>query len=282
MTTDRARARASRPDELVRRYAPLLRFSAAETHFPIDPALFVSRAVLRRYAWDVAVPDAYWNARRRFWETAALGRLPPSELVCPVIADALAGMDADAPVPAGSRGNRRPFDPDNLWGGDRAGYALELLEPLAREMRGAARDVPFLLYRHQVIGGAAGERHVLGYWFFYALHLSDVAHEGDWQEVSVSLPPDGAPPEVRFALGGRSHRADEIAFEGTHPVVHVEQGSHRGAAGGTGRDGYASSVPTWQLPLRHVAEEPWAGFDGAWGLAGQSAASTGPLGPVRA
>ncbi len=274
------------PDALIERYAPLLRFSTDETHFPIDPGLFVSRAVLRRYGWRDDLPDACWNARHRRWETAPLGRLPADELVGPEVAEAVRAMDAEAPVPAGSRANRRPLDSDNLWGGARAGYAFELLEPLAREMRGGATELPFVLYEHRVVGGPGGERHELSYWFFFALDLDVVAHEGDWERVSVLLEA-GSLPRVRF---GRGREATTVGFDvievadGQHPVVYVEQGSHRACRHPEememGRGGhYALGVPTWKRELRHCAEQPWAVFDGAWGLVGQSEASTGPLGP---
>jgi hypothetical protein len=40
-------------DDRVERYAPLLRFSHQDTHFPIDPALFVARSRLRRFGWSL-------------------------------------------------------------------------------------------------------------------------------------------------------------------------------------------------------------------------------------
>lgn len=148
--------------------------------------------------------------------------------------------------------------------------------------------------------GSAGPATVLQYWLFYALddwrnsptkptlwHM----HEGDWEEVSVSLDAAGKPLEVAASqhdLGVRRVWARTQLRDGTHPVVYVALGSHANylVPGFHGVAGIPHSIPPRFSGLP-VAEpdftsaqasvtgakivdlsggtQPWLSFAGAWG-----------------
>lgn len=117
-------------DERVLRYAPLLRFTRDELYFPIDPATFVEKALLRRYGWSEEVRDAVWHPRRSCWESAPAGLPASADALGPDLNEACRLIQFEARgTEAGF--NRRPCDAKNLWHGRRAGYALELAQPLS-------------------------------------------------------------------------------------------------------------------------------------------------------
>lgn len=276
-----------RTDDRVQRYAPLLHFAPSETHFPIDPEAFIARARLRRYGWSDDVRDGIWHPRRGCWE-ARLDELPPSADTLGVdVAEACRLIQFEARALRSDGRNRRPCDANNLWYGRRAGYALELGEPLAAELRGRPGMAPSLLYDRYSVPNHAGVCDVISYWFFYGLNPHAIAHEGDWESVSVIIPEGNDQPRVRYA----SHRSGvtyqygtlELA-EFTHPIVYVEPGSHgmfRRAEeldGGPGESGI--ELATWELEPRRIPTLGWSSFDGAWGRVGAGPRTTGPLGPL--
>lgn len=280
---------APRADDRVLRYAPLLRFSRHETHFPIDPAAFVARARLRRYGWSDEVRDAVWHPRRACWEAAVPG-LPASAGAGGLdIGEACRLIQFEARGRFGDLCNRRPCDPGNLWQGRRAGYALELDEPLAAALRGVAGRAPWLCYDRYTVPTSEGVFDVITYWFFFALNPHAVAHEGDWERVSVIIPEGGrALPRVRYASGRGAITCgfDEVEVaEFTHPVVYVEPGSHGMHRGVEDLEAGASSgntvvLRTWTLEAKRVPTLAWSSFDGAWGRVGAGPRTTGPLGPL--
>ena len=165
-----------------------------------------------------------------------------------------------------------------------------------------------------------GAETLITYWFFYGYsrpfinvgsdtrrNLLDLAHEGDWENVDVALVEDGAgrlePKRVLFY--GHGHPASvpwaTVEHVGEHPVVYSALNSHAsyptaaerrgaqtrvcGAAGcshdfrnrGMRWDGFADDGAL----LRAARAQPWYGFGGAWGAAGDLPDTTGPLGPSR-
>ena len=274
-------------DERVLRYAPLLRFTREETHFPIDPSTFVAKALLRRYGWSEVVRDAVWHPRRSCWEAAPPGLPASADALGPDLNDACRLIQFEARgTEAGF--NRRPCDAKNLWRGRRAGYALELAQPGSGDLLGVRGAAPWLLYDRYSIETAVGPREVIGYWFFYGLKTTAQAHEGAWEHVSLLLSGVGAAPLVRFEgpAGGVTFGLDDVeTAEGTHPVLYVESGSHMmfRAAGeiGAGSEGrYSVSLRAWRLEPRRVPAMSWSCFDGAWGRVGGGPRTTGPLGPL--
>ncbi len=275
-------------DDRVLRYAPLLRFSRSESHFPIDPAAFVARARLRRYGWSEELRDAVWHPRRACWE-AVVPDLPPSAgAVGPDIGEACRLIQFEARATSGDARNRRPCDARNLWYGRRAGYALELGEPPGGDLRGERGASPALFFDRYSVPTHAGVFDVISFWFFFACCPQGIAHEGDWASVSIILPGGGgATPLMRFASprGGQTHVFDDVELaERAHPVVYVEPGSHgmfRRAGELEGAEGtMAIDLPTWQLEPKRVPTLSWSSFDGAWGKVGAGPRTTGPLGPL--
>ena len=273
-------------DDRVLRYAPLLRFSRQETHYPIDPALFVARSRLRRLGWSHLAYDGYWNPGTRGWDACGPSHPPPAHAVNPDLGQACAAMQAEAPGRAGKCGNRRPNDLANVWGGERAGYALELTQAFARDLRGVPGAAPFLLYDRYQREGPSGCWDVISYWFFYALNPHVIAHEGDWEPVTVVVDEAGHAAlrtDCRDVMRLQSFETIELA-EGTHPVIYVEPGSHRACPEpGRGDDNGAAGavlLKSWRLAPRDVQALPWSCYDGAWGRVGATEATTGPLGPL--
>lgn len=135
------------------------------------------------------------------------------------------------------------------------------------------------------------------YWFFYGnSHLAVrggdlVAHEGDWERISIHLDAQDRPTEVAFWAhsGSRVVPWSQVRRRGTHPIVFSASESHASypAAGshdiGWGlRDITATGAawPTWNN-LVNVRDRGWYGFGGAWGEVGNISDTTGPLGPSR-
>jgi hypothetical protein len=149
-------------------------------------------------------------------------------------------------------------------------------------------------------GGSVGAGIVLQYWLFYPLddwrnsttkptlwHM----HEGDWEEVSISLSSAGKPLAVAASqhdLGVNRPWSQVRIANGTHPVVWVALGSHANylSQGFHGAAGIAhvvsprfSGIPlpepdftaaqvTVSAPVvvdLSAAPPPWLTFAGAWG-----------------
>jgi hypothetical protein len=279
----------AKKDDRVLRYAPQLRFSARETHFPIEPAAFIARARLRRYGWSEAIRDAVWHPRRAGWESVAGGMPASTGAENPDMAEVCRVIQAEARTQPADGRNRRPCDARNLWYGRRAGYALELEDAAMDALRGERGHAPCLYYDRYAVPTHAGVFDVITYWFFYALNPLASGHEGDWQSVSVILPEGSADlPHVQF---GSARHGVSCAFsdvevaEFTHPVVYVDRGSHRMVRIEADLDDYPARehsvvVKTWSLEPRRVLTMPWASFDGAWGRVGPGPRTSGPLGPL--
>jgi hypothetical protein len=147
---------------------------------------------------------------------------------------------------------------------------------------------------------SAGVATVLQYWLFYALDdwrnsLAKPAvwhmHEGDWEELSVSLDAAGKPLEVAASqhdLGVTRPWSKVRLRNGTHPVVYVALGSHANylAPGFHGVPGIPHAIPprfsglpvpepdftSAQTSVQGAAivdvsagTQPWLSFAGAWG-----------------
>ena len=272
-------------DRRVLEYAPLLRFSKHETHFPIDPATFVERARLRRLGWSEEVGDAVWHPRRACWTQAGADVPVSDDVLGPDLTAACRLIQFEARgTEAGF--NRRPCDAHNLWRGRRAGYALELAQPLAFDLRGVPGAAPFLLYDRYQVELEGVPHDVINYWFFYALNVEAHPHEGEWGHIGLLFPGEGE-PRVRFeaSWGSVSYAWRDVErVEGTHPVAFVEPGSHatfRSAAEVGGSEvAYPAQLRAWQLEPRRVPAMSWSIFDGAWGRVGGGPRTTGPLGPL--
>ena len=278
--------RSSLDDELVCRHAPLLHFGRDETHFPIDPAEFIRRSRLVRYGWSDTVRDAVWHPRRACWETT-IEQLPPSpDAVGPDISDACRLIQFEARSEGRDLRNRRPCDPANLWYGRRTGYALELADPAARDLRGRPDALPALYYDRYAVPTHAGVFDVISYWFFFAISRHAFAHEGDWVSFSVIMPAGNAPLRYRFESprGGTMLDPQDVELSQGHPVVFVEAGSHgffRSAMElDIGLPPGRATARSWDAGARRIPTLAWSSFDGSWGRVGAGPRTSGPLGPL--
>jgi len=143
-------------------------------------------------------------------------------------------------------------------------------------------------------------------------------HEGDWERTSVLLQhgqraDEYLPVSVRYFVHLHAEdipwrKAEVVAGDGrpgpaTHPVVYSARGKHTTYPPPGGRDvkvqvteggrlrklvipdetaNCPACIPwrTWRK-LRDVRLQPWYGYGGAWGSAGDDGSTTGSLGPSR-
>jgi hypothetical protein len=189
------------------------------------------------------------------------------------------------------------------------------LDPASEVHRGelAPRLTSPMLYELR----RAGDELLITYWFFYGYsrpyigigsdtshNLLDVAHEGDWENVDVALSASGDHAPLRVLFYGHGHPAsvpwDQVErVDDTHPVVYSALNSHASYPTAAPRRGEQTKVcgavgcshdfrdqgmrwDGWQPGrLQSARAQPWYGFGGAWGNAGDLPDTTGPLGPSR-
>jgi hypothetical protein len=164
-------------------------------------------------------------------------------------------------------------------------------------------------YAHVVADPDDPAKLVLQYWFFYPFNDYNNKHEGDWEGIqlvfeapSAAAALGRAPVEVGYSQHESSERArwgdDKLELiDGTHPVVHVAEGSHanyfddalylgRSAESGVGCDNTTS--PTIDIrpaiatipsdPVAARQQYPWTAYRGRWGEL-HEAFYNGPTGP---
>lgn len=215
-------------------------------------------------------------------------------------------------------GDRRTFiDRSDLTG--REGFYLDLDNPLRTSKLQTAtagghrvlKPSPVYFEDHAETGDDNLPNVRITYWFFYPFSRTEgipnwisPGHEGDWERISVLIRRTGVdlwqPLSVKFHRHAASAKvlwkdvlkARDDTGVMTHPRAFVAKGSH----GTYGRPGWFS-LPvghdeakaclrcpwwfTWKPPgmLVDATQEPWYGFGGAWGYAGTTPDSSGPLGP---
>ncbi|HEY1484540.1 MAG TPA: hypothetical protein VGF84_00475 [Micromonosporaceae bacterium] len=246
------------PVGLVRRFEPVLRFTAGELFFPLPVENYLADAAL----WA--------SPATRHGEAALLvdhGQLDPARLVT----EALAHPEVDLFLRYARRSlQRREL---RLWRrrSDRPAFTgvsrLAAVGMLGRIIDSGMRLS--LMLRGKVPGGltAAAERQygatappdayhahvstdggyvVIQYWFLYAMNdwrstfggVND--HEADWEQVTLYLAPEGDEWEIAWlAFSSHDETGDELRrrpddpdiewVDGTHPVVYAGAGSHSGA-----------------------------------------------------
>jgi len=280
--------------EPLRTFAPLVFVAPGEAHRPISARWFLERSILsfaeregcedRPIAVGRTLPELQ-NPTIDWIFHFGLGR-GPAYYRNPY--DATCELDFDVRVDASQL--TRPFDPGPRAAGlePRQGFVLDLGDE-HRAGPPARAEVDAPVYAARTDEGDGGVR--LTYWMLFGMHAlegrPDRAHEGDWERVDVLLTDHGddryephtvevgpAPLDRRVAVPWASvPRAD-----GTHPIVELARGSHTPLASADGSCDRCAAWPTWES-LADVGAEDWYGFGGAWGETGDSAATTGPLGP---
>ncbi len=192
------------------------------------------------------------------------------------------------------------------------------LDPASSVHRGELGDeiAAPMLYEVRRSGGEL----LITYWLFYGYsrpfinvgsdtrhNLLDLAHEGDWENVDVALASEGGADAVlrpkRVLFYGHGHPTSrtwaEVERVGTHPVVYSALNSHASYPVAAEQRGEGTEVcgpvgcshdfrnqgmrwDGWEDGrLRSARAQPWYGFGGAWGAAGELPDTTGPLGPSR-
>ena len=134
----------------------------------------------------------------------------------------------------------------------------------------------------------------LTYWFFYGYSHSEdpIAHEGDWERISIRLKSDNRPARVAFFQhdGACSLPWSDISTTaGSHPVVYSGLGDHASYhrvgifkhTRNQGTDHTADGGRQWRTgdALYDATTRPWYGYGGAWGEVGHISSTTGPAGP---
>lgn len=184
----------------------------------------------------------------------------------------------------------RPFDPGERADGLRPGegFALDVADDFQTGKRPAAdgrlSGVPAYYMRQRTTGGGRAIVR-LRYWLLFGRDGS--AREGDWEWVDVLASharrrDSYKPVAVVLSRPGGSLRVpwSEIALGGrraTHPIVRLSRGVHTPQPKSDCDD--CVEWATWQS-LRAAHMEPWWGYAGAWGAAGDSDRTTGPTGPI--
>lgn len=289
--------------EPVLRYAPVVYFHPNEWLYPIDADLFLAQSTLM---WAHADCDA--NA-------IAAGARVADEGLPPLDADQLG--TGGYSHPAGCAGEGSTYDSNELTRpgetGEERPNDLPLTEGFFLELDDAYRF-------GDPIAATTGKpdgipiyfeyepNRFVTYWILYGASASPVpdpqfyaeatilAHEGDWEHISVRLNERDEATHVFYA----SHaEGQELAWaevpkeEETHPVVYSAWGSHASNPE-TGvfeldcpfsdacfYDFVESSGTGWQTweHVRPAREEPWYGFGGAWGTNWPTKKLSGALGP---
>jgi Vacuolar protein sorting-associated protein 62 len=282
----------STEQEIAEKHAPILHLHPDEKYSPMDPETFLRSSRLWRVR-DNRVVSAFDVPAKAWVETPERDRLfgLPVEL--------LFGWEA-LHGPDDASWSRRPHDPTRAADGEQ--FALE-----HREVRPTApfdpdRPPPCYYFVQSWKGST-----LVSYWFFYGFSefLGGIAHQGDWEHVSLVVRGDGTVGNGFFAVheGKYFVEARDLSFRDGRLQTYSARGRHAtwwktgnhmiGLTFLQERDKIANLQPeaflqdetaagaAWDLRrnLRPLAEQPWRLFGGAWGKLGDAAPGTGPLGP---
>jgi hypothetical protein len=229
-------------DQLAAQFAPVVIHSSAEPNFPTDVDDFLTRTSLSFR------DDGCSEGDHTVLDAPAQGTLLHHE--------ATSSCGATAVMSDGSRSLRK----------HRTFFLGDVAAPVRR---GSADSQHWTTYVHAYPNAEGGV--TLQYWRFYAFNEALMAHGGDWEGEHVVLRADGAVARVRL-LGHTSideRSPSEMTWEGTHPVVYSDVGSHTSRPTGDGI--VASGCPrgrTCAVSLgdarTFVRQETWAGGDVTW------------------
>jgi hypothetical protein len=285
---------------LARQHAPVVWLHSKEEYKPMRVATFLRGAQL---TWRTRRGNEKIVAARGAVAARRLGR------GCDPLCYSVGGYLA-------SELTRPFFERDRPVGLERKrGFALDLADPLRR---GEGPGAP-MLYEIGVRKAVDELRISYWFFYGFSVPYRAIGeggksvvplfHEGDWENIDVVFGlANGAPRRVEFAAhGGKPARVEWADLERTgsgrsHPVVYSARNSHasypdaaprRTAAnelciGGSKRlcsvelrDRGTRWAP-WEeaeAGLLDAVAQPWYGFGGAWGKAGEVGDATGPLGP---
>jgi Vacuolar protein sorting-associated protein 62 len=253
----------------VQRYAPLVFLHPDDNDRPMSAESFIRNSSLR-WHHDADCDDhrlaARGNVRQRRLGSGRY-RHQLADLLC-----------NDHGQRFRSNEHTRPRD-DNVAGGE--GFFLELIDTA----RGGSGTNARVYYDFQ-------SQSSVTYWFLYGFNDAPASltdHEGDWEQVTVRLNSSNQATDVAFYGHGDACRLPWSQVQMTssgHPVAFSARGTHasyhRAGSFNNGID-VTERGPRWRTwrHLRNVQARPWYGYGGGWGQVGETAASTGPLGPSR-
>jgi hypothetical protein len=268
------------------KYAPLIGIHDAERYGPIDPAMFLDDAELR------------WARGRRDVTVVRQGRLR-AQAIGEDCGEGCATFGPYLPYQLTRpyrKGKRRP----RLLAA-RQGFYLDGDAAVRPGQLVSDPPVP-LFYDAQAAVGSAPLR--ITYWAFFPFgrafrnQPSARGREGDWEAMTIEFDAKRAPTAVVLPRPEAPRRVSWSAIpekvETSHPVLFATAQSHELAAvrrtdptricvqsvcARRLRDDDLAWRPWIVGGVRPVREEPWYGFGGAWGRAGDANRTTGPLGP---
>jgi hypothetical protein len=288
-----SQASAVRTDSPLATFAPLLEVAQDEPWRPMSARWFIERSSFW-FAEDEGCPDrkiavghalaAEWNPTIDWIFPKGLGGWSwPAYYRNPY--DKNCETDFDKRFDANQL--TRPHDPGVRAEGIKPGegFYLDLVDDYRTGPAfNDGREIEQPVYAERTDEGDSGVR--LTYWTLYGMRGQPGrrdAREGDWRRVDVLLQDHGdgnyealsvqVPKEIDMEWDGVRR------VRGTHPVVRVARGTHEAEAL-TGDAVCQTCIPwkTWRV-VKDARKELWYGFGGAWGDAGATDATTGPLGP---
>lgn len=280
--------------EWVTDYAPVLRFDRRERHFPSDPDKFKDEARFRESRANAR--DKGWNKVDRRW-VAKDARGPEyfAAAWSQIASESLKGYPAPGTFEPWHLPNFRPRDKGSIDARDRRttadGLFLERDDRLIRTESGAPPRnglVTAPVYVDVAYHRPSQAIRVL-YWFFYELNWWGplLTHEGDWEHMSLIAHRDrvvaGDPPEIAYFAThneGEFRHYDALDHHGRHPVGYVDRDGHPTHPHVNDPASYPVEWRTWDTDVRYVVEQEWRDYAGAWGEVGNTATTTGPLGPL--
>jgi hypothetical protein len=286
----------SSEQELAETHAPLLHLHPAEKYAPMDPDAFLRCCRLWRARKNR--PVGAFDTQTKTWiET------PGTSTLFGVPLELLSGWDA-LNGPDDAAWSRRPHD--RVCAKDGEQYAVE--HPDARPTTPFDPEQPPPCYYYvQPWKGST----LVSYWLFYGYSefLGGIAHQGDWEHVSLVVRTDGTVHSGFFAvhegkyfvetrdLRFRDGRLLAYSAKGRH-ATWWKEGKHVVGLTFLQRRGRIEDIvipegvvpelqdetaagPVWDLRrnLRPLDAQAWRRFGGAWGRLGDAPHSTGPLGP---
>jgi hypothetical protein len=279
----------SLPGDVIARFSPLVYLHPAEAYRPMEADRFIQES---RLLW------------RGDGEVTPLHKVDPIRL----------GQACVAQRPGCYSYGKyrtvdltRPHDEHELRASTKnEGFNLDLDD---KARLGTGSSVPVYYEARRAVDGSFS----ITYWFFYGFNRArgrfnvevPFSHEGDWEAIDVVLTPLMTPDRVGYhqhhgtevAAWSDVCKADDLGREDCsapdgHPVVYSARGSHASyTSPGKHKDcnvfflcltDYAARGAmwkSWQSGLVEARAQPWYGFGGAWGHAGATGDTTGPLGP---
>jgi hypothetical protein len=180
-------------------------------------------------------------------------------------------------------------------GGRRSAYFLQIEDEKTREGDLSSSQCYVNVVDRSDLGEGVVEYQ---YWMYYPysgnitswpLHL---AHEGDWEHVTVRARDDqliGVFTSAHSPAEGRWHGPGRLRFSSGHPVVFSARHSHAHYVrpgehvrpGALPNDYTLEGGPRWETwtELQVLVDQPWFLYNGAWGPRGDHAFTSGPYGP---